>query len=192
METNSKALATALLVMDIQPAIMQMMGEGAAPLADTLNQAIGAARKAGIPVIYVVVGFRKGFPEIGSGTAASFAALPKSGMLGLEDPTVDPSVAPQPGEMVVTKRRVSAFAGSDLEVILRGHRIEHLVLTGVATSGVVLSTIRQAADMDYRLSVLSDACADRDSEVHSVLTGKVFPRQAEVMTTAEWVAGLRK
>jgi nicotinamidase-related amidase len=192
METNSKALATALLVMDIQPAIMQMMGEGAAPLADTLNQAIGAARKAGIPVIYVVVGFRKGFPEIGSGTAASFAALPKSGMLGLEDPTVDPSVAPQPGEMVVTKRRVSAFAGSDLEVILRGHRIEHLVLTGVATSGVVLSTLRQAADMDYRLSVLSDACADRDSEVHSVLTGKVFPRQAEVMTTAEWVAGLRK
>jgi len=192
METNSKALATALLVMDIQPAIMQMMGEGAAPLADTLNQAIGAARKAGIPVIYVVVGFRKGFPEIGSGTAASFAAIAKSGMTGLEEPTVDPSVAPLPGEMVVTKRRVSAFAGSDLEVILRGHRIEHLVLTGIATSGVVLSTLRQAADMDYRLSVLSDACADRDSEVHSVLTGKVFPRQAEVMTTAEWVVGLKK
>jgi len=143
-------------------------------------------------VIYVVVGFRKGFPEIGSGTAASFAAIAKSGMTGLEEPTVDPSVAPLPGEMVVTKRRVSAFAGSDLEVILRGHRIEHLVLTGIATSGVVLSTLRQAADMDYRLSVLSDACADRDSEVHSVLTGKVFPRQAEVMTTAEWVVGLKK
>jgi nicotinamidase-related amidase len=192
METNSKALATALLIMDIQPAIMQMMGEGAAPLAETLNQAIGAARKAGIPVIYVVVGFRKGFPEIGSGTAASFAGIAKAGMPGLEEPGVDPSVAPQPGDMVVTKRRVSAFAGSDLEVILRGHRIEHLVLTGVATSGVVLSTVRQAADMDYRLSVLSDACADRDSEVHSVLTGKVFPRQAEVMTTAEWIAGLKK
>jgi len=192
METNSKALATALLVMDIQPAIMQMMGENAAPLAATLNQAIGAARVAGIPVIFVVVGFRKGFPEIGAGTAASFAAIAKSGMTGLEEPTVDPSVAPAPGEMVVTKRRVSAFAGSDLEVILRGHRIEHLVLTGVATSGVVLSTVREAADKDYRLSVLSDACADRDSDVHSVLTNKVFPRQAEVMTTAEWVAGLKK
>jgi nicotinamidase-related amidase len=101
-------------------------------------------------------------------------------------------VAPMPGEMVVTKRRVSAFAGSDLEVILRGHRIEHLVLTGIATSGVVLSTIREAADKDYRLSVLSDACADRDSEVHSVLMNKVFSRQAEVMTTAQWVAGLKK
>jgi nicotinamidase-related amidase len=190
METNSKALATALLIMDIQPAIMQMMGENAAPLAETLNQAISAARAASIPVIYVVVGFRKGFPEIGSGTAASFAAIAKSGMTGLEEPTVDPSVAPAPGEMVVTKRRVSAFAGSDLEVILRGHRIEHLVLTGVATSGVVLSTVREAADKDYRLSVLSDACADRDSEVHSVLTNKVFPRQAGVMTTAEWVEAI--
>ena len=192
METNSKALATALLIMDIQPATMQMMGENAAPLAATLKQAIGAARKAGIPVIYVVVGFRKGFPEIGSGTAQTFAALPKSGMTGLEEPTVDPSVAPAPGEMVVTKRRVSAFAGSDLEVILRGHRIEHLVLTGIATSGVVLSTVREAADKDYRLSVLSDACADRDADVHSILTTKVFPRQAQVMTTADWTAGLGK
>ena len=192
METNSKALATALLIMDIQPAIMQMMGEHAAPLAETLKKAISAARAAGIPVIYVVVGFRKGFPEIGSGTAASFAAVAKSGMTGLEEPTVDPSVAPEAGEMVVTKRRVSAFAGSDLEVILRGHRIEHLVLTGIATSGVVLSTVREAADKDYRLSVLSDACADRDDDVHSILTTKVFPRQAEVLTTAEWVAGLKK
>ncbi len=164
----------------------------AAALAGTLNQAIGAARAAGIPVIYVVVGFRKGFPEIGSGTAANFAAIAKSGIPGLEDPAADPSVAPLPGEMVVTKRRVSAFAGSDLEVILRGHRIEHLVLTGIATSGVVLSTLRQAADMDYRLSVLSDACADRDDEVHNVLMNKVFIRQAAVMTTAEWVAALRK
>jgi nicotinamidase-related amidase len=192
METNSKALATALLVMDIQPAIMQMMGEHAAPLAETLNKSIGAARAKGIPVIYVVVGFRKGFPEIGAGTAVSFAAIAKSGMTGLEEPTVDPSVAPQPGEMVVTKRRVSAFAGSDLEVILRGHRIEHLVLAGIATSGVVLSTVREAADKDYRVSVLSDACADRDADVHSILMTKVFPRQAEVLTTAEWVAALKK
>jgi nicotinamidase-related amidase len=192
METNSHALATALLIMDIQPATMQMMGENAAPLAKTLNQAIGAARAAAIPVIYVVVGFRKGFPEIGIGAAANFAAVAKSGMPGLEEPTVDASVAPMPGDMVVTKRRVSAFAGSDLEVILRGHRIEHLVLAGIATSGVVLSTVREAADKDYRLSVLSDACADRDADVHSILTTKVFPRQAEVLTTGQWVAGLGK
>jgi nicotinamidase-related amidase len=193
METNSKALATALLVMDVQPAILGMLGEQGPAFAEITKKAIAAARRASIPVIYVVVGFRKGFPEMTDDTQnVSFAGLRKSGMAGLEDVTVDPSLGALPEEMVVTKRRVSAFAGSDLEVILRGHRIEHIVLTGIATSGVVLSTVREASDKDYRISVLSDACADRDSEVHNVLIGKVFPRQAEVFTVDQWVTGLGK
>jgi len=193
METNSKALATALLVMDIQPATLKRLGEGSvAPIA-AINKAIAAARATSIPVIYVVVGFRKGFPEIGAGNK-SFSAIRQTGsMPDLEEPLkVDPAINPQAGDIVVTKRRVSAFAGSDLEVILRAHRIEHLVLTGFATSGVVLSTLREAADKDYRLSVLSDGCADLDDEVHNVLLTKIFPRQAEVMTAAQWAAGVGK
>lgn len=191
MEKNSKALNTALLIMDIQPATMGMMGDAAPALATTLKKAIAAARANNILVLYVVVGFRQGFPELGTQTSnATFAALKGGAMPGLENPTVDPSVEPRADEMVITKRRVSAFAGSDLEVILRGHHIEHLVLTGIATSGVVLSTVREASDKDYRLSVLADACADRDPEVNSVLLNKVFPRQAEVLTTDQWVAGL--
>jgi nicotinamidase-related amidase len=81
---------------------------------------------------------------------------------------------------------VSAFAGSDLDVVLRGLGAGTLVLAGIATSGVVLSTLRQAADLDYRLIVLADACLDADPEVHRVLTEKVFPRQAEVSTVAQW------
>jgi nicotinamidase-related amidase len=88
---------------------------------------------------------------------------------------------------VVTKKRVSAFAGSDLETVLRRRAVDHLVLTGIATSGVVLSTLRQAADLDYRLTVLADGCLDGDPEVHRVLTEKIFPRQAEVSTVAGWV-----
>ena len=64
------------------------------------------------------------------------------------------------------------------------------MLAGIATSGVVLSTLRQAADLDYRLVVLADGCLDADPEVHQVLTGKVFPRQADVLTVAEWTAQL--
>ncbi len=99
-----------------------------------------------------------------------------------------PDVAPGPDDIVVTKRRVSAFAGSDLDVVLRAKGIDHLVLTGIATSGVVLSTLRQAADLDFTLTVLSDGCLDNDPEVHGVLMEKVFPRQAEVTTVAGWVA----
>jgi nicotinamidase-related amidase len=191
METNSQTLATALLVMDIQAGTVARVSDPQ-PLLQTLGQAITAARSVQIPVIYVVVGFRKGIPEIGPATTnKSFGALKSAGFPGIEEPIqIDPAIAPQPGEMVVTKRRVSAFAGSDLEVILRGHKIEHLVLAGIATSGVVLSTLREAADKDYRLSVLSDGCADMDPEVHSVLLNKVFPRQADVLTVKQWVDGL--
>ncbi|WP_433088331.1 cysteine hydrolase family protein [Dactylosporangium sp. CA-052675] len=83
---------------------------------------------------------------------------------------------------------MSAFAGSDLDMVLRAGGIEHLVLTGIATGGVVLSTLRQAADLDFALTVLADGCLDDDPEVHRVLVGKVFPRQAGVLTVAEWAA----
>jgi hypothetical protein len=64
---------------------------------------------------------------------------------------------------------------------------EHtLILGGIATSGVVLSTLREAADKDFALTVLSDACLDADPEVHRVLMEKVFPRQANVLTVDAW------
>ena len=90
----------------------------------------------------------------------------------------------------MTKRRVGAFSGSDLEVVLRSQGVNSLVLTGIATSGVVLSTLRAAADMDFEITVLSDCCADADPIVHDVLMTKVFPRQAEVLTVDEWQAKL--
>ncbi len=181
---------TALLVMDIMNGTISRLGDHAAPLISSLTSAIVAARAADIPLIYVVVAFRKGFPEISPGNK-SFTTLRQNPavMAGLEEPvTIHASVTPQPGEVVVTKRRFSAFTGSDLEVVLRARDIRHMVLTGVSTSGVVLSTLREAADKDYRLTVLSDCCADADAEVHRVLLGKVFPRQADVMTAGEWVS----
>ena len=101
-----------------------------------------------------------------------------------------PALAPEEGDLVITKRRVSAFSGSDLEVVLRSGEVQHLVLCGIATSGVVLSTLREAADKDYRLTVLSDLCFDPDPEVHRVLLEKVFVRQAEVVTSEQWLQGL--
>ena len=94
------------------------------------------------------------------------------------------------GKAKSLKKRVSSFVGSDLEVLLRGLGVRHLVLTGVATSGVVLSTLRAAADLDFQITVLSDGCADGDPEVQNVLMTKVFPMQATVTTVADWTASL--
>jgi nicotinamidase-related amidase len=179
---------TALLVMDVQQGIADDSEH--AGLLERLRKAVAAARSAAVPVIFVQVAFRPGYPEVSSRNAA-FGAIRGSGRLVEgESSAIHPAVAPQEGEVVVTKRRVSAFAGSDLDVVLRAGAVEHLVLSGIATSGVVLSTLRAAADMDFGLTVLSDGCADRDDEVHRVLTEKVFPRQAEVTTVDAWVESL--
>jgi nicotinamidase-related amidase len=174
---------TALLVMDMQNGIVERFGDA---VLEPAARAIAAAREAGLPVIYVRVAFRPGHPEV-SPRNRSFAALRDGARLTDEASTaVHAAVAPQAGEVVVTKRRVSAFAGSDLDVVLRAGDVETLVLCGIATSGVVLSTLRAAADLDYGLVVLRDACADGDPEVHRVLLDKVFPRQAEVLEVAAW------
>jgi len=76
---------------------------------------------------------------------------------------------------------------TDLESILRAHQVTTLVLLGIATSGVVLSTVRWAADADYEILVLEDCCADADEEVHRVLMHKVFPRQALVVQSQDWL-----
>ena len=95
-----------------------------------------------------------------------------------------------PGDIVITKKRVSAFAASDLECVLRASGRTHLVLFGIATSGVVLSTIRAAADMDYTMNVVSDCCADREPDVHQFLIDRVFPRMAPAITADEFIAAI--
>ncbi|HXP90955.1 MAG TPA: isochorismatase family cysteine hydrolase [Fibrobacteria bacterium] len=177
---------TALLVMDVQPGIVQRLPEPDAYVAK-VRAAVEVARERGVPVFFVVVGFRSGFPEINPRNK-SFGAMQAAPPLHMVDPR--PVIEPVPGEVVVTKRRVSAFTGSDLEVLLRSRDIRHLVLAGVSTSGVVLSTTREAADKDFQITILSDLCADFDPEVHRVLTEKVFPRQATVIACADWTNSL--
>jgi nicotinamidase-related amidase len=185
-------MTAALLIMDVQVGIVARYADDPA-LLDRYARAISAARAASLPVIYVRVAFREGHPEV-SPHNRGFAAIATSGGMTDGDPSTDvhPSIAPQPGDIVVTKKRVSAFAGSDLDVVLRSRGIDTLVLSGISTSGVVLSTLREAADRDFTLVVLSDACADADPEVHRVLTEKLFPRQAEVLTVDEWAKTLAR
>ncbi|MFD2415961.1 cysteine hydrolase family protein [Amycolatopsis pigmentata] len=179
---------TALLVMDIQNGIVGRFGEDSGYLPH-LRRAIDAARAADLPVIFVRVGFRENYPEVSSRNKA-FAAVAQYGGFTADALEIAPEVAPEPGEIVVTKRRVSAFTGSDLDVVLRAADVDTLVLTGISTSGVVLSTLRQAADLDFGITVLSDGCLDQDEEVHRVLVEKVFPRQADVITIDTWIEKL--
>ena len=90
---------------------------------------------------------------------------------------------------MLTKHRVSALAGSGLDVLLRSLGTTHLVLTGVSTSTVVLMTAMTAADLDFDITVLSDGCFDSRSRVHDMLMTEIFPAMATVATADEWLTG---
>jgi nicotinamidase-related amidase len=182
---------TALLVMDYQPAILARLDDADA-LTARAAAAIATVREAGATIGYVRVGFSDedldAMPE--SAPMTRVKHMPRD----FTDPDgpgtqVDARVAPEDGDIVVRKSRVGAFGTTDLDRQLRGRGVDTLVLAGISTSGVLLSTVRDAHDRDYRLFVLADASADPDPEVHEFLTRKLFPRQAEVIEVAD-LAGL--
>lgn len=181
---------TALLVMDMQNGIVSRFQDHQ-DMLQAVQKSVEHARKHKMTVIFVRVAFSVGYPEV-SPRNKIFATIRQRGGMTISDEAtqIHASVQPIEGEPIVTKNRVSAFSGSTLELILRAKQIDSLILTGIATSGVVLSTLREAADKDYTIRVLSDACADADPEVHHVLMEKVFPRQAEVSTVDDWVSSL--
>jgi nicotinamidase-related amidase len=182
-ELHLDAARSALLVMDFQAPIVERFADGREALLAATAAAIDAARAGGMRVMYVVVGFRSGMPEI-SPKNKTFSSLKASGGLATD---IHPKVAPRADEVIVTKHRVGAFAGTDLDMILRAHDIDTLLFCGIATSGVVLSTLRHAADADYRLFVLRDCCSDQDAAVHACLMDAVFPRQADIIDSAQFI-----
>ena len=145
-----------------------------------------AARAAGMLVCYSATVFRPGYIEI-SERNKTFSERKRSGGPAIADPLqiIHPQMQPAEGEPVVSKHRVNAMFGTDLTMILGARNVDTLILLGFATSGVVLSTTRYAADADYRLFIVEDCCADTDPAVHDFLCTKIFPRQADVVQSTD-------
>ena len=182
-----------MLSMDLQTAIVSIYMKGEQDLLTRAASVLKTARDHGLSVFHVQVGFRPGLPEISSRNPL-FSAIKNSvqhqqmfqGAAG----AIHPAVAPQGEDIIITKHRISAFTGTDLDMILRAREVETLILFGIATSGVVLSTLLHAVDADYRLMVVKDCCADADPEIHRCLVEKVFPRLATVLNAAELIDAL--
>ncbi len=183
----------AVLSMDLQNAIVSRYSEGREDFMPRVAGVLKAARTQTTPVIHVQVGFRPGFPEISSRNAL-FSAVKSSPhwqqMFQGAAAAIHASAAPEGDEVVITKHRIGAFAGTDLEMVLRAKEIDTLVLFGIATSGVVLSTLLHAVDSDYRVIVIEDCCIDLEANVHECLFSKVFPRLASVMNAGEFLDAL--
>jgi len=162
---------TVILIMDYQNRQLSSFSEEfQKEILRRANAVLAKGRLEGIRVIYIEVVRGERTPEI----------------------EIHPAINPKSGETVLTKRRVGPFSTTNLDEVLKKQGIDTLVLMGISTSGCVLSTVRCAADMDYKLVVLSDCCADRDDEVQRVLMEKLFPRQAIVVTSHQFFQALGK
>jgi nicotinamidase-related amidase len=184
---------TALLIADFYAAILSTLPHATdRQVVEKTQRLQRAARDAGLFICYCATVFRPGYVEI-SERNKSFRERKHSGQPPISDPVqlIHPAVLPIPGEVVVGKHRVNALYGTALDLILRANGIDTLLILGYATSGVVLSTVRYAADLDYRLLVVEECCADQDPAVHDFLTQRIFPRQAEVVTVVEVMQALR-
>ena len=187
---------TAVLSMDCQAGIVSIYTrEGKDAFLARVASVLHHARAAGMTVIHVQLGFRPGLPEISSRNALLGAIksseqhqqLFREPLGRIPDP-----IAPQGDEIVITKHRIGAFAGTDLAMILRAKDIDTLVLYGISTSGVVLSTLVEAADADYRLAVIGDCCADLDSALHGCLIQRLFPTRGSVLSSEDFIASSRR
>lgn len=179
----------ALLVMDYQPGILASLPGQADPeaLLSRVAGAISDMRAHGAAIAYVRVGFTEADWAAIPPANKAFSVLGRQRLMHHADPATDihHRLAPQPGDITVRKTRFGALSTTDLDRQLRDRGITTLVVTGITTGGVVLSTVADAADRDYRLYVLSDCVTDPDPQTHQTLMTRILPRLAHIVDTAE-------
>ena len=188
LDKPTTALLIADFYRDMMTTLPHAVDRGVVEKTQALQQ---AARDAGLLVCYSATVFHPGYVEI-SDRNKTFSQRKASGQPAVSDPlaVIHEAVRPIEGEVVVGKHRVNALYGTDLDMTLRANNVETIILLGYATSGVVLSTTRFAADSDYRLIIVEDCCSDSDPEVHDFLTQRIFPRQADVVQSPDVIAAL--
>ena len=142
---------------------------------------LSVAREYKIPIIHVILRYRE-IPGLGTEAATNpfWIAIeaaketltpgrPSTTMRHNVEGTIQteimPEVAPQPGDYVISsKRRLSAFYGTDLDLLLRALKVDTTVLIGVNTNTCVLCTAFEAFNRDLKVIVISDCVASMYGE----------------------------
>ncbi|WP_329166729.1 cysteine hydrolase [Streptomyces sp. NBC_01267] len=179
-------MTTALIIGDIQQGITSNY-PFARRVVPPLTELLPRARAAGALVVFVHFALRSNGTDLPPDNAL-FRTFHEAGDTFHEGSAGTEIALPVADEdVVVVKRRASAFAGTDLDLVLRASGVTSLVIAGVATSAMVAATCYDAADRGYQVTVLRDGCADGDAAMHDFFMDAVFPsRGFEVMPCAGW------
>ena len=190
---------TALLLLDLQNDIVDPKGKiGQHGLAKATAErgvlknaasVLAAFRRKSLPVVFVRVGFRPDYADALS-VAPRVAKMKESGaaIVGTWGTEIHPEVAPQPGELIITKQCVNPFFSTQLHAWLGRHQIRSLVLGGVATNFVVEATARYCDDAGFAVTVLEDCCAGPSPELHAFAVEKILPMFGKVEKSNAYLA----
>jgi nicotinamidase-related amidase len=168
----------ALLVVDMSLGFT----DPGSPLVCDLDDVVAAierllriSRAAGFPVIYTTVAYDEG----GKQAAAAFVEI-------------DPRIAPQADEPVLTKLFASAFFGTTLASLLVGAGCDSVIVTGASTSGCVRATVVDALQHGYRPLVPREAVGDRNPEAHEASLYDIDAKYGDVVSLDEAVDHLEE
>lgn len=173
---------TALVVMHYQTDILQLFPSVAPVLLSNTRKLCDAARAKGVSVYFAKIHFGPGYPEV-SPLNRNGQGIKQLGLF-VED-QVSPELGRQAAEPLIIAHRASVFFGTDLQVRLSAQGINTLIMAGIASTGVVLSSVAYASDADFRLFTVKDCCYDPDPVVHDHLFATAFDLRTTVLSLAD-------
>ncbi|SCZ36976.1 MULTISPECIES: isochorismatase family cysteine hydrolase [Burkholderia] len=170
---------TALIVMHYQTDILGLFPSAAPTLLANTRRLCDAARAGGVHVCFANLHFSQGYPEV-SPRNKNGQGIKQLGRFVDDGPC--PELGRLDGEPLIAAHRASVFFGTDLQARLAARSIDTLILVGIASTGVVLSSVAHASDADFRLYTVKDCCYDPDPIVHEHLFATAFETRTTVLS----------
>jgi len=139
----------------------------------SIQRLLAHFRERGSPIVFTAIGsgakdgddlpcWLRSFDDVGLSTLGSRLWPP----IGDASWEIDEALQPRPDEIVLNKLSAGTFATTDLEQRLRDRGIGYVVVTGVATDVCVSTTAREAADRNFKVVIVSDACTTFSEQLH--------------------------
>lgn len=186
---------TALLLIDVQKEVLDAKGTlcGDLPnVADALLNAVrdlvSWAREYRVPVVWIRMAFRPGYVDASRSVRASINEMGGRLVDGTWGAELVDGLGRLDDDIVITKKRPSAFFGTDLNFVLRGLDVERLIVAGTSTNWAVESTIRDAESLDYLVVVPREATGARMGHLHESALRSIASRYGDVKALKDVLA----
>jgi nicotinamidase-related amidase len=183
---------TAVLLIDLQNDVLHPDGglagdfpATAEPMLDTIRRLVAWARTADLPVIWARLAFRPGHVDAVRDSMSRTKGTLVDGSWGAE---LFDGLGRTADDIVITKKRPSAFFDTDLRVVLRGLGVERLLVGGVSTNWAVESSVRDGHSHDLQMVVIRDAVGTPFKDLHEPSLRSMGTVFAQVLTLSQFLA----